>query len=163
MLFRSDNQNVTNKDLSSQYYCNKSDIGKNRAEVSLNNLCELNMYVDVKTSQNELNELFLKKFSIVVLTELDLEENEFKEWEKDMMNKHKDNFWLKNIYWKLSIFSCILIKSNKLWFEKAVNILKDIYDIQRRLDSICLEDVVRVAEYVFVDDFKVDVSLGRLK
>ncbi len=59
---------------------------------------------------------------------LDLEENEFKEWEKDMMDKHKDNFWLKNIYWKLSVFSCILIKSNKLWFEKAVKILKDIYD-----------------------------------
>ena len=62
---------------------------------------------------------------------IDLEENELIKWENDMMNKNEseNTHWLKNIYWKLEVFSCILIKSNKEWFKNAIIILKNLYDI----------------------------------
>ena len=41
--------------------------------------------------------------------------------------------WFKNIYWKLDVFSCVLVKRNKEWFNCAINPLKEIWDI------ICME------------------------
>lgn len=68
-------------DLSSQFYLKKEDIGKNRAMACLNRLKELNAYVDVKCSTEDLNEEFLGGFNVIVLTDHSLEEqiriNEF--------------------------------------------------------------------------------------
>ncbi|KFM79356.1 Ubiquitin-like modifier-activating enzyme 1, partial [Stegodyphus mimosarum] len=62
------------KDLSSQYYLTKADIGKNRAQASLEHLRELNSYVSVHAHIENLSEDFLKKFRVVVLTDSSLEE-----------------------------------------------------------------------------------------
>lgn len=61
-------------DLASQFYLSEADLGKNRAEVSLRNLSELNTYVPVQTSSAELTKEFLKSFRVVVLTNSSLEE-----------------------------------------------------------------------------------------
>ena len=58
---------------------------------------------------------------------LHLEESEFLEWELDKMNQYEHK-WLTNIYWKLEVFSCILIKRNIRWFDRAVPLIKDVYD-----------------------------------
>jgi ubiquitin-activating enzyme E1 len=72
---------ITSKDLSAVFYAAETDIGKNRAEVSYPKISELNGYVEVTTNTEELNEKFLSQFSVVVLTDYDLEElikvNEF--------------------------------------------------------------------------------------
>lgn len=64
----------TVNDLSSQFYLTESDIGKNRAEASLKQLAELNMYVPTKAYTGSLDEDFLKKFSVIVLTSSTLSE-----------------------------------------------------------------------------------------
>jgi ubiquitin-activating enzyme E1 len=61
-------------DLSSQFYLSEANIGKNRAEISLNSLAELNTYVPVQQLQGELTKESLKNFRVVVLTNSSLEE-----------------------------------------------------------------------------------------
>ena len=46
--------------------------------------------------------------------------------------------WIKNVYWSLEVYSCILIKRKKEWFQYAIPILQNIWD------TICLE---RIGDY----------------
>lgn len=59
----------TIRDLSSQFYLNKSSIGRNRAECCVKQLSELNGYVTTSVYTGELSNDFLSKFKVVVLTE----------------------------------------------------------------------------------------------
>ncbi|KAH3819410.1 ubiquitin-like modifier-activating enzyme 1 isoform X2 [Dreissena polymorpha] len=61
-------------DLSSQFFLREEDIGKNRAEVTLPRLAELNSYTPCNCYTGELNETFLKGFQVVVLTDSSQEE-----------------------------------------------------------------------------------------
>jgi putative phage-type endonuclease len=53
------------------------------------------------------------------------------EWTENMIqNKQKLNEeWFKNIYWKLEVFSCVLVKRNKEWFNAAINYLDELWKI----------------------------------
>ncbi|XP_028146852.1 ubiquitin-like modifier-activating enzyme 1 [Diabrotica virgifera virgifera] len=64
----------TIKDLSSQFYLTEGDIGKNRAEACCKQLSELNTYVPTKSYTGPLDEAFILKFSAVVLTTSNREE-----------------------------------------------------------------------------------------
>ncbi|XP_043936660.1 ubiquitin-like modifier-activating enzyme 1 [Protopterus annectens] len=61
-------------DLSSQFYLREEDLGKNRAEVSLPRLAELNTYVPVSAYMGQLTKDYLHQFQVVVLTASSLEE-----------------------------------------------------------------------------------------
>jgi hypothetical protein len=37
--------------------------------------------------------------------------------------------WFKNIYWKLEVFSCVLVKRNREWFNTAINYLDELWKI----------------------------------
>lgn len=56
---------------------------------------------------------------------------EFCIWEKEQIDKHTKlgHIWNNNIYWKLDVFSCVLVLRNKLWFKSAVVKLGEIWDI----------------------------------
>jgi len=56
------------EDLSSQFYLAESDVGKNRAEVTCPKLAELNSYVPVSIHNGDLDETFMERFQVVVLT-----------------------------------------------------------------------------------------------
>ena len=65
-------------DLSSQFYLKESDVGKNRAECCIKKLQNLNDYVKVSYSKENLpiqekNMNTLKKYNVIVLTECDYE------------------------------------------------------------------------------------------
>ncbi|KAG2392698.1 hypothetical protein C9374_011423 [Naegleria lovaniensis] len=64
-----DPKNVTFDDLSAQFYASEKDIGQNRAEVSLQQLKELNQYVPVKIHKGDLTEDFITQFAVVVFTD----------------------------------------------------------------------------------------------
>ena len=64
-----DTKNITLEDLSAQFYASEKDVGQNRADVSLNQLRELNQYVPVKVHHGDLNEQFITQFSVVVFTD----------------------------------------------------------------------------------------------
>lgn len=65
------NRSCTIQDLSSQFFLDEHDLGKNLAEASSQKLAELNMNVQVRTSTSDvLDEQFLSKFHVIVLTEM---------------------------------------------------------------------------------------------
>jgi ubiquitin-activating enzyme E1 len=61
-------------DLSTQFYLTEADIGKNRAEASHPRLAELNNYVSVNLHTGALNNEFLARFKVIVLTDSTIEE-----------------------------------------------------------------------------------------
>jgi putative phage-type endonuclease len=54
-------------------------------------------------------------------------------WTENMIEKYKcdecHGEWFKNIYWKLEVFSCVLVKRNKEWFNAAINYLDELWKI----------------------------------
>lgn len=61
-------------DMSSQFFFQEKDIGKNRAEVSCGRLAELNSYVPVTSHTKPLTDDVINKFQVVVLTESHLDD-----------------------------------------------------------------------------------------
>ncbi|KAL1476494.1 hypothetical protein MTO96_018482 [Rhipicephalus appendiculatus] len=60
-------------DLSSQYFLSEANVDENRASACEASLAQLNKYVQVKAHTEPLTMDFLKKFTVVVLTETPLE------------------------------------------------------------------------------------------
>ena len=58
---------------------------------------------------------------------LTLAVEDYPAWQEDMMEKNKELNWLKNIYWKLDKFSCVLVLRNKLWFAAALPALQALW------------------------------------
>ena len=48
---------------------------------------------------------------------LNLKETDFDKWYDNCMEENNNLTWIRNIYWKLNIFSCVLVPRNKKWFE----------------------------------------------
>lgn len=63
-----DNSPIQLSDLSAQFYFTPEDIGKNRSEVCVPHLAELNPYVSVAGHTGDLDENFLERFQAVVMT-----------------------------------------------------------------------------------------------
>jgi len=76
-----DNDPVQLADLSSQFYLSESDVGKPRAPSCIDKLAELNSYVAVSVHTGTLDDAFLKKFHVIVVTDqplaLQLKINDF--------------------------------------------------------------------------------------
>jgi hypothetical protein len=69
-------------------------------------------------------------------SKINITPDEFELWEAEMMEKHVDLTWNRNIYWKLEKVSCVLVVRNKLWFKSAYPVLKNIWDtIVRERDT----------------------------
>ena len=62
---------------------------------------------------------------------------DFRKWEESMMEKNQKLTWVKNIYWKLDEYSCVLVLRNKFWFQYAKEHLDDICKIieKERIDG----------------------------
>ena len=43
------------------------------------------------------------------------------------MQKHDNDVWVKNIYWRLDELSCVLVLRNTFWFQHAIPILNDVW------------------------------------
>lgn len=46
-----------------------------------------------------------------------IESQEYKDWINHHLEKNKHMTYVRNIYWKLEIISCVLVLRNKLWFK----------------------------------------------
>ena len=55
--------------------------------------------------------------------------DDIESWEQETMEKHKNLVWIQNIYWRLDVLSCILVKRDKLWFESHVGQLEKVWKI----------------------------------
>jgi len=63
-------------------------------------------------------------------------ESDLNQWLDTNMSQNAD--WIKTLYWKLDVYSCVLIKRNNAWFEYAIPHLQDIWN------TICVE---RLGDY----------------
>lgn len=59
---------------------------------------------------------------------INIEEKSFDEWEQNIIEKNHQMQWIKNIYWKLEIISCVLVLRNKLWFKSAIQKIGDVWN-----------------------------------
>jgi putative phage-type endonuclease len=57
------------------------------------------------------------------------DEDEITEWEEKTLEKYQNSTmtWIRNIYWKLEHFSCVLVLRNKLWFSSNIHELQEIW------------------------------------
>ena len=51
-------------------------------------------------------------------------------WEEETIKKYEiDGYrWIKNIYWKLQVFSCVLVLRNRFWFNSSIPQMINLWD-----------------------------------
>jgi hypothetical protein len=54
--------------------------------------------------------------------------NDYNIWFDNMIDKNNDKTFIEKIFWKLDIFSCVLIKRNKLWFKENIEKMKTLWN-----------------------------------
>jgi putative phage-type endonuclease len=56
---------------------------------------------------------------------------DFEVWEKQQMNEQEvvENTWIKNIFWKLEEFSCVMVLRNKKWFQDNIGEMEELWKI----------------------------------
>ena len=57
------------------------------------------------------------------------DENEYNVWKKMIMKKNASLTWIKDIYWRLDQYSCVLVPRNKEWFNSVVTDFENIWKI----------------------------------
>jgi hypothetical protein len=55
--------------------------------------------------------------------------DEYEKWYNLTIDKNNDKTFIKELYWKLITFSCILVKRDKEWFNKNIEQFKNIWAI----------------------------------
>lgn len=82
---------------------------------------------------------FCKPTYIYMPLSVELNKESINEWiDKQKLNMSQENKVLLNtIYWYLEEYSCVVIKRNRLWFSKALPIVKDIWNtiLKERVDG----------------------------
>ena len=44
---------------------------------------------------------------------------EYNTWTQEQLEKNNNKTYVRNIYWKLEVISCVLVLRNKLWFKNV--------------------------------------------
>lgn len=60
---------------------------------------------------------------------LHISKEEYEIWYDEVMERNSGLTWIKDIYWWLDEFSCILVLRNKLWFEHAISKIESVWSI----------------------------------
>ena len=60
---------------------------------------------------------------------INMDDEEFIKWKKMCLEKHGEENFVKEIYWKLVVFSCVLVRKNNIWIESAIPKIQDVWDI----------------------------------
>lgn len=50
------------------------------------------------------------------------------EWEDSIIEKNAHLTWIKNIYWRLEVVSCVLVLRNKIWFNNALPYIEELWE-----------------------------------
>lgn len=60
---------------------------------------------------------------------LHISKEEYEVWYDEVMERNSGLTWIKDIYWWMDEFSCILVLRNKLWFENSISKIEDVWSI----------------------------------
>jgi hypothetical protein len=58
-----------------------------------------------------------------------LTRKEYDTWCEEIIDKHTDLVWIKNIYWYLDQYSCVLVLRNDIWFQHAIPQIEKVWNI----------------------------------
>jgi hypothetical protein len=58
-----------------------------------------------------------------------LTRKEYDTWCEEIIDKHTDLVWIKNIYWYLDQYSCVLVLRNDIWFQNAIPQIEKVWNI----------------------------------
>ena len=61
---------------------------------------------------------------------------QYETWSNEMFVKHENITWLKNIYWYMKEYSCVVVERNNHWFQHAIPHILDTWEqveIQREV------------------------------
>jgi hypothetical protein len=58
-----------------------------------------------------------------------LTRKEYDTWCEEIIDKHTDLVWIKNIYWYLHQYSCVLVLRNDIWFKNAIPQIEKVWNI----------------------------------
>ena len=97
--------------------------------------------VYIKSSKNEKKGVIMMfndgKKPLYEYAPVDICGKDFEKWSEKTMTQYTDHTWIKNIYWRLETYSCVLVPRNKQWFNYAKPILTDIWEtiLKERVDG----------------------------
>ena len=74
-------------------------------------------------------QLFDGKEPVYKYAPLNLTKEEFEKWYDNILDENSTLNWICNIYWKINIFSCILVPRNKKWFQSKIETIKEFWKI----------------------------------
>uniref|UniRef100_A0A6C0EW18 YqaJ viral recombinase domain-containing protein n=1 Tax=viral metagenome TaxID=1070528 RepID=A0A6C0EW18_9ZZZZ len=60
---------------------------------------------------------------------LNITQKDYDKWREDIIDKNADSMWVKNIYWYLDQYSCVLVKRNPIWFKAAIPVIERVWGI----------------------------------
>ena len=91
-----------------------------------------------QTSNGELKGIIMyfskEGFPTYIYKPLDMNKVEFDVFENEMIEKMEATgmIWIKNIYWRLKTYSCVLVKRNRRWFQDNILDIQDLWNIIKR-------------------------------
>lgn len=62
----------------------------------------------------------------------DFNKDKIRAWEEEMIETHQSpdgKSWVHNYYWKLEVYSCVLIQRDRLWFKNNIEQIRNIWSI----------------------------------
>jgi putative phage-type endonuclease len=83
---------------------------------------------------------------------------EFDQWFEEIIHTFDTITWIKNIYWRLEVYSCVLVLRDKEWFKKAVVKIEELWKIVETEKVIGYEHRVPKRRVVKKNDKKNDKS-----
>ena len=57
-----------------------------------------------------------------------ISKTDYEKWEEQIMEKNRNLTWVKNIYWRLEDYSCVLVLRNKLWFNNSIKKIEEVWN-----------------------------------
>ena len=57
----------------------------------------------------------------------DMSQEDFEKWKDSIIDEKTDCSWIRDIYWHLEEYSCILVERNKEWFKQSVDDINFIW------------------------------------
>ncbi len=89
-------------------------------------------YENEKENEKGIIVVFVKDNEEFLYEYMPLNIKNYEEWIDEILLKYENNeniIWFKYIYWKLDVYSCVLVKRRKEWFDFAINKIKETWEI----------------------------------
>jgi putative phage-type endonuclease len=89
-------------------------------------------YENEKEKEKGIIIVFVKNCEQFMYEYMPLDTVNYEEWIDEVLSKYENDStieWFKYIYWRLDVYSCVLVKRRPEWFKYALDKIKNTWDI----------------------------------